>query len=143
MPRYLTLAEVMAFHQLVMVRTGANPASLRDVGLLESAIARPQSVAHYEDADLVRQAVQLAVGISQAQAFLDGNKRTAYAACDGFLRLNGVEFSGDPLELAQYLERIAAAIEAREDLIKQFERWLGEETAPAGDASDSSTDETS
>ncbi len=50
---------------------------------------------------LVRQCTLLAIGISQAQAWLDGNKRTAYACATVFLILNGHEYTGDPLELAR------------------------------------------
>jgi death-on-curing protein len=68
---------------------------------------RPRMAASYEEADLVRQAALLAVGIAQAQAFLDGNKRTAYQATDVFLWINGLKLVGDPLALAQQLEEVA------------------------------------
>ena len=72
-----------------MRRLGDAPKPLRDEGTLESAVMRPQMAAYYEGADIVRQAALLGVGISQAQAFLDGNKRTAYLALNTFLRMNG------------------------------------------------------
>lgn len=78
--RYLSLADVIAIHQFVMERLGSSPAPLRDEGALESAIVRPQMAAYYEGADFVRQCALLAIGISQAQSFVDGNKRTAFAA---------------------------------------------------------------
>ena len=52
--------------------------------------------AYYEGADIVRQAALLGVGISQAQAFLDGNKRTAYLALNTFLRMNGLAYQRRP-----------------------------------------------
>lgn len=107
-----------------MERTGSSPASLRDEGLLESAMMRPRYVALYENADLIRQAVSLAVGISQAQAFMDGNRQTAFAACDVFLRLNGFMYTGEPIELAQQLETIAQSKDSRGASIDQFESWL-------------------
>lgn len=125
-PVYLSLADVIALHALVMERTGAAPTPLRDEGLLESAMMRPRMAAHYEEADLVRQAALLAVGISQAQAFLDGNKRTAFAACDVFLRLNGLVYSGDPVELAKQLEYIAERSGELEMVTTRFENWLRE-----------------
>ncbi len=121
--RYLSLANILALHELVMTRTGSEPAPVRDEGLLESAVMRPQMAAHYEQADIYRQAALLAVGISQAQAFLDGNKRTAFAACDIFLRWNGQLFQGDPLALAQQLEVVARA-ENRAEATARFEEWL-------------------
>jgi death-on-curing protein len=85
--------------------------------------------AHYEQADLLRQATLLAVGISQAQAFLDGNKRTAFAACDVFLRLNGLVFSGDPVEMAKQLETIASRPDDLAEATTRFEHWLRERVA--------------
>src|SRR4051794_2643041 len=76
---------------------------------LESAVARPRNAAWYEEADLLRQAVILAVAISQSQAFLDGNKRAAFSAADVFLRINGQIYNGDSLEMAIRLESVAEA----------------------------------
>jgi death on curing protein len=120
---YLSLADVLALHMLVMERFGLAPAPLRDEGLLESAVMRPRMAAYYSEADLIRQTALLAVGISQAQAFLDGNKRTAFAACDVILRLNGLAFCGDPLAVAIQLETVVL----QGDLAKatdSFEQWL-------------------
>lgn len=114
-----------------MERLGVAAAPLRAEPLLESAVMRPQMVAHYEDADLFRQATLLAVGISQAQAFLDGNKRTTYAACVVFLRMNGWVFQGDPIQMAKRLESIAEESGERAAIIADFEKWLRKHTAPA------------
>jgi death-on-curing protein len=108
-----------------MERTGVSPAPLQSEARLEAALMRAPMAAHYEEADLVQQAVLLAVGISQAQAFLDGNKRTAFAAMDVFLRLNGQRFNGDSIELARHLEAIATEQQQRKAAIDAFERWLG------------------
>src|SRR5215207_2690307 len=99
--RYPTLAEVIAIHEKVMRGLGDAPRPLRVEGLLESALTRPQMAAYYEGADIVRQATLLGLGISQAQAFLDGNKRTAFATLDAFLWVNRWEYVGEPLVLAQ------------------------------------------
>ena len=105
MTDYLTLDDVRGLHADVMRRTGFLPASVRDLGALESAIMRPQMVvAHYEGADLLTQAVTLLLAISQAQAFVDGNKRTAMFAALVFLELNGCTFDGDDELLAILLE---------------------------------------
>src|SRR5713226_552253 len=97
---YLSLADVLALHQVMMEKFGVGPAPLREEGMLESAIMRPRMAAYYDEADIIRQAALLAVGVSQAQAFLDGNERTALAVCDVFLRLNGLAIAGDPGEVA-------------------------------------------
>jgi death-on-curing protein len=121
---YLSLADVLALHAQIMERTGQVPAPLRDETLLQSAVMRPQMAAYYEGADLIRQAVLLAVGISQAQAFLDGNKRIAFAACDVFLRLNSRIIRADPVELARQLEQVASHSDDLPAATDQFERWL-------------------
>lgn len=124
--RNLTVADVVALHRAAMERTGYASAPLRDEAGLESAVMRPRMAAHYEDADLVRQSALLAVGVSQAQAFLDGNKRTAFAAMDVFLRLNGFEFSGDSLELAEQLEAVAERAVSLTEATDRFDAWLRE-----------------
>lgn len=107
MAEYLSLADVIAIHEQIMRRLGSAPNPLRSASGLESAIMRPQMAAWHESADLIRQAALLGIGISQAQAFLDGNKRTAYLAMTAFLRLNGLDYAGAPLDLARRFERFA------------------------------------
>ena len=122
---HLGVVAVARLHELVMLATGATPAlPVRDHGVLISALHRPVHAALYDDADLIRQAALLAVGISQAQAFLDGNKRTAFAACDVFLRQNGHEFTGDPVELAKQLEAVAERKGSLDKATREFEEWL-------------------
>jgi len=128
--RYLTLADVLALHQAVMERFGAASAPLRDEGALESAVMRARMAAYYEEADIVRQSALLAVGISQAQAFLDGNKRTAFAVCDVFLRVNRLAFSGDPLELALQFEALAKREDSLDKATDRFEQWLRKYVSP-------------
>lgn len=122
--RYLSLADVLALHQAMMEKFGTGPAPLREEGLLESAIMRPRMAAYYEEVDIIRQAALLAVGVSQAQAFLDGNKRTAFAACDVFLRLNGITIVGDPIDVALQLEAVAERTGNLEAATDRFESWL-------------------
>jgi death-on-curing protein len=123
--RYPTVAEVIAIHEYILRKLGEAPQPLRDEGLLESAVMRPQMAAWYEGADLIRQAALLGTGISQAQAFIDGNKRTAYQTIDSFLWVNGWEVACDPLDLARQLEQFA---DRSNDAaaIDDFEAWLRE-----------------
>jgi death-on-curing protein len=122
---YLSFADILALHDTIMARTGFQRAPLRDDNLLESAIMRPQMVAYYENSDLVRQAALLAIGVSQAQAFVDGNKRTAFAACVVFLWQNGLSYEDDPIELAKRLEAVAdRAAMTLDEATDRFEAWL-------------------
>jgi len=128
--QYLSLADVIAIHERAMLRVGAEPKALRDEGLLESAVMRPQMAAYYEGADLVRQAALLGAGISRAQAFLDGNKRTAYLALNTFLRMNGLTYTGDRLDLARQFEQFADRSSEPSEAIDAFEAWLREYVQP-------------
>jgi death-on-curing protein len=130
--RHLSLGEVIGLHELVMERMGVNPAPFRagGEGLLESAVMRPQMAEHYEGADRIRQAALLAIGISQAQAFLDGNKRTAFMAVDTFLRLNGFASPSDSLAYARQLEVVAERSDSLDAATTRFEEWLRANTRP-------------
>jgi death on curing protein len=70
---------------------------------LESAIARPETYAHYQNADLALQAVVLAHGIAEGQQFIDGNKRTALIAMLAFLEINGWRVEASDPELADWI----------------------------------------
>jgi death on curing protein len=85
---------------------------------------RPKTSAYYEQADLIHQAVLLTIGISQAQAFLDGNKRTAFIALDVFLRGNNILYLGQPKELAQWIETVAIRSSELEVATNDFIEWL-------------------
>lgn len=130
MTRYLTVAEVVELHRSILERMGSRPEPLRDEGLLESALMRARTAAHYEEADLITQAVLMAVGISQNQPFVDGNKRAAFVVLDVFLRINGLVFQREPLALARQIERIAEYQDRRAEETAAFERWLRDEVVP-------------
>ncbi len=102
------------------------PAPLRGggEGLLESAVMRPRMAEHYEGADIIRQAALLAVGISQAQAFLDGNKRTAVFAAVTFMEVNGCSLQFDDLEMARQLEAVAERTDSLDAATERFDAWL-------------------
>jgi death on curing protein len=128
--RYLIAADVIALHAEMMRRMGHAPAPLRDAGLLESAVLRPQTAAYYEDAGIVRQAALLGAGIAQNQPFLDGNKRAAYLAMVILLRVNGRLFHGPRMELARRIEALGTRESSLEDATRQLEQWLEQFVAP-------------
>ena len=88
---YLTLAEVLAMHEDQIERYGGAP-GVRDHGLLESALYRPQT-GYY--ADLIEEAAALWESMAQNHPFVDGNKRTAFAATYTFLAINGAVLTAD------------------------------------------------
>ena len=101
---YLTLEDALALYAAI---TGGIPTDaanvLRSEPALEGALARPQSYAHYEDADLALQAAVLAHGIAEGQPFLDGNKRLALVATLTFLEANGYRVDATDPELANWI----------------------------------------
>jgi death-on-curing protein len=85
MTEYLTVLEVLAMHADQIERYGGS-AGVRDPGQLEAALFRPQT-GYY--ADLIEEAAALWESLSQNYPFIDGNKRTAFAATYTFLAING------------------------------------------------------
>lgn len=123
--RHLDIDGVVVLHEDALAQFGETPLPLLRRSDLESAINRTRMAERYDDeADVIRLAALLAVGISQAQAFLDGNKRTAFAALDAFLDLNGIIFTGDPQEVNAQLTRVAERVGEREAAERDFEAWL-------------------
>ncbi len=89
-PRFLDAATVLMLHTRQIERFGGT-AGVRDVGLLDSALAQPQATFGGEllHPTLAEQAAAYLYHLSKNHPFVDGNKRTAFAVMDTFLRLNG------------------------------------------------------
>jgi death-on-curing protein len=103
-PVYLTLGDVLELHALIIGATAAEAADqLRNETGLESALARPETYAHYQAADLALQAAVLAHGVAEGQQFIDGNKRTALIAMLTFLEINGWHIEASDPELADWI----------------------------------------
>ena len=97
--QHLTLDEVLAIHQTLVERFGGL-GGVRDLGLLESALYRPQT-GYYRD--LSEMAAALFESLLMNHAFIDGNKRVAFFATDVFLRLNGWKLKVDPKTAHKFL----------------------------------------
>lgn len=82
---YLTVVEVLAFHEVLIEEFGGTP-GVRDMGALDAALFRPQT-GYYRD--VVEEAAALFESLAQNHPFIDGNKRAAFAVMDVFLRING------------------------------------------------------
>lgn len=85
---WFSLDLVFAIHH-EQLRDHGGAEGLRDRGLLESALARPQQLAAYGEPDLFALAAAYAFGIAKNHPFVDGNKRTAFVLAETFVRLNG------------------------------------------------------
>ena len=96
---HLSVQEVLAIHQRLVDRFGGI-AGVRDAGLLESALYRPQT-GYYRD--LTEMAAALFESLLMNHPFVDGNKRVAFFATDVFLRLNGWKLSVEAVAAHQFL----------------------------------------
>lgn len=91
MTEYVTTADALFFHRLLIERYGGAP-GIRDVGALESALHRPQT-GYYDT--IIHEAAALLESLVQNHPFIDGKKRTAFAVVDVFLRINGHTITAD------------------------------------------------
>ena len=106
-PVWLTTELVIVVHD-EQLRIYGGPAGLRDRGMLESALGRPQNKWSYGETDLAELAAAYAFGIARNHPFVDGNKRAALLALVILLGLNGVEFSAPEAEAAAAILALAA-----------------------------------
>lgn len=93
-PIWVRTDVVLAIHQRQLAEHGGGE-GVRDINVLESALARPQNLWAYSDPvpDVAALAASYAFGICRNHAFVDGNKRTAFVVCRTFLRLNGFDLN--------------------------------------------------
>jgi death-on-curing protein len=98
---------ISAIHDRQIAEHGGG-AGTRDVGLLESALNRPQNNAAYGDPDAAQLAAAYAFGIARNHPFVDGNKRTAWVSARLFLALNGQEIAFDKAEATIMVQQLAA-----------------------------------
>lgn len=116
---YLTLADVLFIHG-EQIRLFGGGEGVRDLGLVESALLRPQT-GYY--ADLVEEAAALWESLTVNHGFVDGNKRVGFACMDVFLGLNGHRLDVDPDQIASFiLERLETGSFTKDRL----EAWLRE-----------------
>ncbi len=128
MIRYLTLIEVLELHRRILEQSGG-ALGIRDMGLLESAIAQPRMTFGGEDLypSLLKKAAALGFSILMNHPFVDGNKRTGHAATETFLVLNGLEINASVDEQ----EHIVLAIVSGELGREAFVEWLRQHTTQA------------
>lgn len=118
-PRWLDLSIIVDIHSEQLALFGG-PEGVRDIALLESAIARPLNKFAYGETDLAALAAAYAFGIVRNHPFVDGNKRAAFASVIVFLGLNAVDFDVAP-EAATAMILSLAAGEVGEDGLT---RWI-------------------
>jgi death-on-curing protein len=114
---YPTVAETIETHRLLIEEFGGSH-GLRDRGLLEAAIMRPQS-GYY--GSLIEEAAALMESLANNHAFLDGNKRISFVMTDALLRANDYFIDVEPSEAHKF---ITGSIEKREFRFDVIRDWL-------------------
>jgi death on curing protein len=105
--RWLAADVLLAVHEEQLAEHGG-AAGIRDLGLFESALARPQNVAAYGNPDAADLAASYGVGLAKNHPFIDGNKRTAFVAVELFLALNGHELVAEDADCVLTMLSVAA-----------------------------------
>lgn len=119
--RYLTLPEVLEAHERILRQSGGEPGLLH-LGALESALAQPRMTFDGQDLypTIAEKAAALGFSLIQNHPFVDGNKRTAHAAMEVFLVLNGYQIQATVEEQEDTILNVAAGKSGRE----AFTGWL-------------------
>jgi death-on-curing protein len=123
---WVALNAALAMHTEQIAEHGGTE-GIRDAGLLQSALARPQNLLAYgENIDLASLAASYAYGIAKNHPFLDGNKRTALVVSITFLNLNGFDFDAPPSETYTQFLGLAEGVVSEEELAG----WIRERLYP-------------
>lgn len=118
-------AVVLALHEEQLAEHGG-AVGLRDLGLLQSVLARPQHLAAYGQPDVAALAAAYGYGIARNHPFVDGNKRTAFTVTELFLVLNGYELlADDPSCVITILHLAEGSVSEAE-----FADWIRANLAP-------------
>jgi death-on-curing protein len=129
-PVWIDLEVVLAIHDEQLAEHGGQ-AGVRDRGLLESAMARPQNQFAYGEHSIARLAASYAFSLSRNHPFLDGNKRTSLVVAELFLELNGLELTATDAQCVTTFLQLADGDLSEEQLAE----WIaGHSTPPAGDS---------
>jgi len=120
---FLRRQELIEIHKKLIKEFGGTH-GLRDDAALESAMAAAENRAYYEDADISVCAATYAYHITQAHAFIDGNKRVAAAASEIFLEINGATLNVTNDDIYELFMSIAAGEKSRNEVEEIFSQWL-------------------
>ena len=124
-PKFLSLDEALELHADQISSFGGTP-GVRDEGLLESALAQPQATfgGDFLHPTISEQAAAYLYHIAMNHPFIDGNKRTAFAVMDTFLRLNGCALNLKDDRAYDLVMRVARGTMTKEELSREFESCI-------------------
>lgn len=122
-PKFLELDDVLRIHDRQIRKFGGS-SGIRDIRLLESALAQPQATFSGEllHATICEQAAAYLFHIAMNHPFLDGNKRTAFASMDTFLRLNGIVLTLTQAQKYEFVIQVVQGELSKEDLASYLEQ---------------------
>ena len=118
-PIWLNRADAFAIHEMMLAQYGG-PAGVRDEGVLESALFKPQHLFAYGSPTLAVMAASYAAVIILNHPFLDGNKRTGFMLAATFLEINGMEFTATEESVVQ----MTLALAGGELKQAAYAKWL-------------------
>ncbi len=131
-PNWLDRQDIQAVQEELLGRFGGL-SGVRDEGLLESALSRPEQLNHYEEPSVFELAAAYATGLVKNYPFLDGNKRIGFMAAYIFLGANGWELDATEEEAVERTLALAAGAIGETDYTEWLERTSvplpGDETA--------------
>ncbi len=119
---YLDMEDVLLLHNRQLEQFGGAP-GIRDAGLIEAALARPQS-GYYKDR--IEEAAALWESLTMNHGFIDGNKRVGFAATYVFLRINGLAINAS---VKTTLKFVISKLETKEFKKDALEIWLRKHTS--------------
>nr|WP_321443443.1 type II toxin-antitoxin system death-on-curing family toxin [uncultured Cohaesibacter sp.] len=122
-PKWVSEELVARLHERV-IDIGGGAQGIRDKGLLNSALARPQNLYAYGEEDCFQLAASYAEGIARNHPFIDGNKRTAFQTADLFLALNGYDLdAARGVEHADMMEQLGQGLISRDEAATHFQAY--------------------
>ncbi|MGH6871682.1 MAG: type II toxin-antitoxin system death-on-curing family toxin [Rhizomicrobium sp.] len=125
-PVWLNPRALIVMHDASIAEHGGAP-GLRDEGLFESALARPQNLLAYEGvSELARLAACYGFGLAKNHAFVDGNKRIAFIAVATFLRINGQRLVADQTQATLVMLSVASGTLSE----NEFAGWIRNHLEP-------------
>ncbi len=120
---WVALNVAIAAHRAQLAEHGGGD-GVRDMTLMESAMARPINLAAYGEPDAAALAASYAYGIARNHPFVDGNKRTALVVSETFLNLNGYSLDVTDAELVVQFLALASGDLPEDELADWFRERL-------------------
>jgi death-on-curing protein len=123
-PVWLSIEDILDIHAQQLALFGG-AGGIRDFGLIESALLRPENLYHYEgERDVLTLAVRLGIGIAENHGFVDGNKRTGAAAMIELLAVNGYVLTmPNDTTLGRWIEAVIENEMLEQEFIEALSRF--------------------